>query len=303
MTDTRDRTTWRAAGDSLRGSSQRGIAERGIARRGTSQHDVGDSQSDGGRWQRRAWRAVAALTGALLVLPAGGYAWAWLARDSRDADLVLHHPVGALRLDAPRASVVLRPGPDDQVHLRYTMDWSVRAPAVRTGWAGDTLTVLVDQPGPDLDAFGSQVSLEIELPARASVDAASRSGSISLSGLAGDLRLRTGSGPITVSDSSGPLRVTDDSGRVRATGLSSPTVALQTRSGPASVNFSTPPSRFTASVGAGRLDASLPPGSRYRLDGGGAPGDALRVAPGLADPDAAGLISVRVDHGYAALGY
>ncbi|MCX4745775.1 DUF4097 domain-containing protein [Kitasatospora sp. NBC_01287] len=254
-------------------------------------------------WPRRAWVATAALTAVLLVPPGALYGWSWLAASSRTDDVTLHHRVDALRLDAPRAQLVLRPGPDDQVHLRATRQWSLREPAVTSGWDGDTLAVTVGQPGPDLDSLASRVTLEIELPARASVQASTASGSIDLAGLAGALRLSTGSGSITVADSGGALEASTDSGRLRATELGAGAVTVRTGSGLLALAFSTPPSRLSASVGDGRLDVALPPGSRYQLADSASGSQALRVPAGLADPGAAGLISVQIGDGSAALGY
>ncbi|WP_280669191.1 MULTISPECIES: DUF4097 family beta strand repeat-containing protein [unclassified Kitasatospora] len=242
------------------------------------------------------------MTAVVLLVPAAVVGWAWLGHTTRIDDVRLQHRVTALRLDVPDGSVVLRPGPVDQVHVHSTRSWTLRAPEVEQSWDGDTLSIRVTSPGPDLDGLAATVALEIEVPPQVSVDAQTRSASLDLAHLQGDLQLQTGSGAVTVADAQGRLRALSDSGAIQAGALASPMVDAQSHSGGVSLEFAAAPRQVSASLGSGELAVVVPPNSRYRVAGSAA-GSGLRIADGLDDPASDRLITVELGNGQGKLGY
>jgi hypothetical protein len=254
------------------------------------------------RLERRAWQLTAAATAVLLLVPAAVYGWSWIGHSTGTTDIELHHPVTAIRLDVPDGSVVLRPGPADEVRLHATRAWTLREPEVEQRWDGSTLTIRVTDPGPAVDGLAPSVALELRVPATVAVDARTSAGSIDLAQLQGDLRLETESGSVTVADAGGGLRLHSVSGAIRTTGLRSRTVDVRAESGAVGLEFATPPDRVSASIGSGDLRVVVPPSTGYRVTGAG-PNGGVRAAAGLNDPTANRSIDVSLDGGSATLGY
>ncbi|MEU4799548.1 DUF4097 family beta strand repeat-containing protein [Streptomyces sp. NPDC023327] len=251
---------------------------------------------------RATWTALAAVTAVALLVPGAVYGWGWLGRAGREDDVRLRHPVTAVRLDVPDASVRVRPGPGGQVRVRSELTWTLHEPRVEKSWQGDRLTIRVTRPGPRLDGLAPNVSLDLEIPAGASVDARVGSGSLDVAHIRGDLDLAGASGALRVTDAVGALRLRTTSGEIRADALSSPTVRARSDSGSTRLEFGSAPRRVRAETVSGALSITVPPNSRYRVEPG-APTSGLRAAEGLSDPGADRKITVGLGSGSATIGY
>ena len=251
---------------------------------------------------RTIWTALAAGTAMALLVPGAVYGWGWLGRAERSGDVRLRHPVTSVRLEVPDASVRVHPGPEGQVRLRSDLTWTLREPRVEESWQGDSLTIRVTRPGPRLDGLAPNVSLDLEIPASASVDARLGAGSIDVAHIRGDLDLTSTSGALNVTDALGALRLRTASGEIRAAALSSATVLARTDSGSTRLEFGSAPRRVRAEAGSGALSVTVPPNSHYRVEPN-TPTSGLRTAEGLDDPGADREITVRLGSGSATIGY
>ncbi|MFJ1865151.1 hypothetical protein ACIOD1_11010 [Streptomyces sp. NPDC088097] len=220
--------------------------------------------------ERRLWR-LAALLSALLVVVAA--AWQLRADGSAHSGVIRGgsggRTVAAVEIVGGEAKVTVTARADHEVGYRADIGWAFTRPTVEESWLGDTLR-LTPHCGDDTVVLrvglGCAVRLAVTVPTGIPLRVAGSSGRISVSGLEGTVDAAMDSGTLTLAGLRGALRAHVGSGTLIATGLASRQADIRAGAGRAEARFLTPPDAVTAAVGAGRLDLTLPPESRYRVD-------------------------------------
>ncbi|WP_328380555.1 hypothetical protein OHB13_37715 (plasmid) [Streptomyces sp. NBC_00440] len=249
----------------------------------------------------RTWHTVSVLTILVLLAPLAMWGWSRLHPTTRTDEVLLRHPVTALRIDGLGGSVLVRSGPADKVSLRTTRSWTGRAPHVEHFWEGDTLHLRVTKPAQGLlEGLAPAVVVELRVPADVRITARLTSGLADLQDLSGPMDLTSETATLTVRNSRGPLRAVTGKGAIRASSLTSPTVSISVGGGSASVQFSQAPQSISAVLGRGAMKLTVPSGSRYRTTVD-APNADVRIAPGLVNPSAAASLDVRAGSGAGAM--
>ena len=237
---------------------------------------------------------MAATTAVLLLIPGLGYGWTWLGHGERVETVQLDHPVGAVRLDVPAGSVVVRPGAEGSVRLRAHLAWSLSEPKLKRSWAGDTLVVSVAESFTGLEDLSPSVWLELDIPPGTAVSAELGSATIDVGHVRGALHLDSDSGAMTIADTQGDLWLHSASGSISGSGLASQDVDARTVAGPVRLTFTAAPQRVTAQVGDAQVAIVVPPATRYGVTTD--PAGAVGVPAALRDPDphASRTIAVKV---------
>jgi hypothetical protein len=255
--------------------------------------------------RRWIWITVAVVTALTIVLPAGLRVWLKADMEHQAQPLAVYRqPVGTLQVSVPGGNVTIRPGRPGQVTVASTLSWVFARPAVTHARRGRDLLLGVRCPG--LNAFSDcQASLTIRVPSGVAVQASVGAGTIDVAGLTGPLHLATTSGSIELTDVSGPVWAESASGSIAApSGLASPRLAASVTSGTIALTFDSAPDRLVVATGAGAASITVPPGTRYRIVGFRSRGPgSLSFQPGLSDPHAARLITLRVGAGSVAIKY
>ncbi|MEV0096639.1 DUF4097 family beta strand repeat-containing protein [Streptomyces sp. NPDC050738] len=256
--------------------------------------------------RRGLWITVAVLSALLIVAPVSAEAWAQLARQSRSytsTETTEQHPVKAVEVDGGSSEVSVSAGTDSEVRIHQELNWSLRRPVVSKSWYGDTLKVSTACDGTlALTSLGCSVKLELAVPAGISVKVVSGSGPVRVSGLAGVLDVKSTSGSVRLYGVRGPTHVRVGSGSVEGVALGSQTVDAHAGSGEVSLDFAAPPRELTGSVGSGEFSATLPPGSRYRVQGSARSGS-REIDSALIDPASDRVIDASSGSGTVWLGY
>jgi hypothetical protein len=254
-------------------------------------------------WQTRrgTWRVAAALTALVLLAPLAVWGWLRLHPTTRTDGERLRHRVAAVRIDDVGGSVLIRPGPADEVTIRSTRSWTRRAPQVSRVWEGNTLHVRMAKPAQSwLDGLPPALVVELHIPAGVPVIARLTSGLADLRNLRGPLDLSSETATLMVTNSHGPLRVGTERGAIRASGLTSPTVRTTVGAGSATMRFTRAPGTISVNLDRWALQIMVPSGSRYRVSAR-APDADIRTADGLRDARAAGHLTVQAGRGAAAV--
>ncbi|HEY3478875.1 MAG TPA: DUF4097 family beta strand repeat-containing protein [Streptomyces sp.] len=257
------------------------------------------------RSHRAWWLAVAALTGALLATTLGSDAWALVNRHTSRHSYVLPHPVRTVEVYAGSGSVSVSTGVARQVGVRERTVWSTTRPVVLKTWIGDTLQLrsgCTDSHFFLLQALGCQVSLDVTVPADATVLVSTLSGSVQVRGVTGDVNIRTLSGSTHLEGLRGDVAARTDSGEISADALLSGDVTAQAGSGTVQLDFATAPDRVSAVVGSGSADVVVPRGRRYKV--GGQTGSGSRdIDPVIRDGTATRTIDVSSGSGSVSVRY
>jgi DUF4097 and DUF4098 domain-containing protein YvlB len=203
--------------------------------------------------------------------------------------------VTSLRVASSSGDVIIRGGDNEQASVvaSTTGDCKVEA-TLRHGEIG---VVLHDKQ------FWSRCrgTLNIEVPHKLAVDAASGSGNLTIADISGSLSLRTGSGDVRASGEIAQLVVKTGSGDVQLTGLHGPAIvtagsgnvsltyavlpegALRIEQGAGDVRIVVPhgPVLTQVQAGSGKIDnqAGTDPGARFAVRGSIGAGDLHILLP------------------------
>ncbi|GAA1353946.1 hypothetical protein [Streptomyces beijiangensis] len=255
---------------------------------------------------RGPWITVAVLSALFIVAPVGAEAWAQLARQSHSytsTETTEQHRVRAVEVDGGSSDVSVSAGTDNAVKIHQELSWSLRRPVVHRSWDGDTLKVSTACDGVlALTSLGCEIKLELAVPAGISVKVVNSSGPVRVSGLAGPLDVRSTSGSVQLYGVRGPVKAKVGSGSVKGVALGSPTVDARAGSGQVSLDFAAPPRELTGSVGAGEFAATVPPGSRYRVQGSTGSGS-REIDSALTEPASDLVIDASSGSGTVRIGY
>ena len=251
--------------------------------------------------RRWIWAIVALVTVPVLISPLALLVGMKPPHHAYGPVTVYHHAVTAVQVSAPGDAVAITAGRPGQVSVASSMAWVFSRPTIRERWHGTTLAVAVRCParGPFEDC---SASLTMYVPAAAEVRAAVGTGTASVTGLAGPVRVTATSGSLVLAYLSGPLWATATSGSITGmTGLNSPSVTADIGSGSLALGLDNAPRSLSLAVGSGSGDVTVPPGTRYRIEGGS--GNAVHVPPGMSSPGSAGLIAAQAGSGELTIGY
>ena len=251
------------------------------------------------RWP---WVVVVIVTSAVLVGPTAFCGWAWLLHQTRSEEVMLDHPITALELHAPSATVALIPGPPGVVRVRSTLSWTLDEPRTVTSWRSDTLTIDAGcHETATLTGLDCSADLEVQVPAQVAVRASVDSGDLTAQQLSGPLHLQATSGALTLTGTRGRLWARVGSGLIEATSLGSTSVDVGTRSGSIDLTFAGAPDRIEAAVASGSLVIVVPSGSRYRVTSSTGSGG-TDVDPRLEDANSPRIIDVSAVSGAVNIG-
>jgi hypothetical protein len=248
------------------------------------------------------WFAVAAVTAAVLVLPAG--VRYWLKADLQHLSIpavVSHRTVTGLVVSAPGGQVSVSQGPAGQITVASSLSWAFSKPVVTESWTGRILHVDAHCASPNLFE-DCQASVTIEVPPGLPVRSSVGSGSAEVTGLTGPADLTATSGSIEMTNISGPVFAQVGSGSISAPGgLASGSVDALVGSGSLTASFDSPPYSLSVRVGSGAASVTVPQGSQYRIIAAVRGTGVLRV-PGRSD-QAPDTISARVGSGSLTIRY
>ncbi|MGH3374612.1 MAG: hypothetical protein ACRDP6_07725 [Actinoallomurus sp.] len=253
--------------------------------------------------RRGIWIAIAAVTAFVVVVPPGVQIWGRLVRQTRTDSVFYRHPIRALEIDAPNASVRVGAGPADQASVRRTLTWSLSRPDVRQTWDGDTLRINVTCRRAELySSLECGTDLDLRVPADVAVRASVASGRIDVRNIAGGLQLRTTAGAVRMTDVSGGIWARSVSGTITGAALTTPKVDAGVTSGAIRLGFAGSPEQVSAATTSGTVSIGVPPGVRYRVGGTTASGS-RHIDPALVDAGSSRAISLTTVSGSVTLGY
>ncbi|MFE2720931.1 DUF4097 family beta strand repeat-containing protein [Kitasatospora sp. NPDC059327] len=254
-------------------------------------------------WGRRGWQVTGTLGLAFVVLFGAVQTWAMVVHQQAVSEHSYPVPVTRVELDTGTAEVRIKPGAPGQVTVRQYLDWTVRKPTVSAVFEGDVLTVRMrcNQLLPAVDV-GCGASIDLEVPAAASVSGGGTSGSLAVRDLTGDVRLAATSGAIRLTRLSGQVYARTTSGELKADGLSSAQVEARAYSGAIDLGFVRPPRLVDVGATSGSVSVGLPKGSRYAFDHNGGIGGERHIDPELADSTSPDTVRVVTTSGSVWIG-
>ncbi|MFB4301958.1 DUF4097 family beta strand repeat-containing protein [Actinomadura sp. NTSP31] len=254
--------------------------------------------------RRGVWIFLAAATAVVVVAPVGLVAWGREMRRTAEYATPYHQAIRELRLDAGSSEVSVGTGPDGQARVYERLRWVLRKPVVTESVKDGVLSIVSRCPRSAglYNGWECGADIDVRVPAGVRVAAESRSGEITVRGIAGDLDLRTGSGEIQVADARGALRARAGSGTIRGTGLASPEARVDVGAGEIDLRYAEPPRLVDVTAGAGSLKIIVPAGSQYRVQGWTGSGD-THLNRALVDDRSGRLISVRSGSGTSYVDY
>ncbi|MEW2356840.1 DUF4097 family beta strand repeat-containing protein [Spirillospora sp. NPDC029432] len=267
---------------------------------------AGPASPAGGAGERRRgiWVALAIATAAVVVLPAGLYAWGTAIRRTASVTDTYRRPVTDVEIDAGGARVTVGPGEAGRVRVVARLSWALHRPRVERIWAGELLLIRYEcetdgwtYPGLRCDA-----DIDVQVPQGVRVRAQSGSGPLRLRGLGGDLRLETRSGTVELADVRGRIWARAGSGEITGRGLAAPSVEAEVGSGRLDFAFASPPRYVKASAGSGAVRVTVPNGSYYRV-GAEAGSGRVRIDPALNDRSSPRAIVAKTGSGALTIGY
>ncbi|PWK68067.1 putative adhesin [Streptomyces sp. CG 926] len=205
------------------------------------------------------------------------------------ADATVTEAVTAVKLTGVRSgSIAVTPGtgPGVTIHrtVRYRGD---TVPETGQQVTGGVLTFSKNCSGE------CRVDYRLEVPATATVDLASSSGDITVTGVAG-AEVEADSGEVTAERIGGPLKVRSSSGDITATGLTGPSAEIRSTSGNTELDFAKAPSSVLVEASSGDVTVKAPQGP-YRTKVSTDSGDRDITLPD--DPSAPSHISVKTSSG------
>ena len=253
--------------------------------------------------RRGIWIAVAAVTAFVVVVPVGVQVWGRLIRQSHTDRVFYRHPIKALEIDSPDATVRVESGPAGQVSVRRTLTWSLSRANVRQTWDGDTLRIDVTCRRAELySSLECGTDLDLRVPADVAVRASVASGSIEVNNIVGGLHLRTTAGVVRMTGVSGGIWARSGSGTITGEALTAPNVDAGVTSGAIQLRFAGSPEQVTAAATSGSVSVGVPPGFRYRV-GGTTSSGSRHVEPALVDAGSSRAITLTTRSGPVSLGY
>jgi hypothetical protein len=218
-------------------------------------------------------------------------------------DATYRHPITALEIDAPNATVEVGPGAAGQVKIHSRLTWVSTKPRVRLTWDRDILRIAVTCDRAALfDSRECGAGLDLRVPAATAMRAEAASGVLGVRGLTGDLRLQVSSGAIRMTGVRGDVRAQAASGRIVGTALGASRVDATLTSGELRLGFATPPQRVDATATSGTVGINLPPGEQYAVIGASGSGP-RNIAPELVDGRSHREINVTTGSGPVHVGY
>ncbi len=255
------------------------------------------------RSHRRAWLAVALVTGLLVAVVTGAGLVNRVARQTYSGSAVYRDAISALSVANDDGDITVQPGRSGEVTVSQQLDWDTVRPIVRVDRSGGTLRVNVrcDGEGP-LGSLGCHADLTILVPPQTGLTSVSESGTVTVQRLAGPLDLRSTSGDIQLDAVSGPVQAATSSGPINGTGLRSGRLTARSDSGPVTVDFAAAPSQVGVDTDSGPVEVDLPRATRYRVTGtsGSGPRD---ITAALTDPTAPATITANTDSGPVTVDY
>lgn len=168
----------------------------------------------------------------------------------------------AVTFSISSGDLTVGPSADHKAHLEGTVNYSLVSAHLSWRLAGGAVVV----NGPECFWLGNcGADLQVAIPAREPLRAASGSGTLVVKDLHGRLHLSDGSGDITVSETSGPLVLSDGAGNIRGTGLASATLTASDGAGNVNLTFSQAPAQVRVNDSAGDITVVLPGNVAYRV--------------------------------------
>ncbi|MFB4317950.1 DUF4097 domain-containing protein [Actinomadura sp. 21ATH] len=259
---------------------------------------------EAGERRRAVWVALAIATAAVVVLPAGLYAWGTAIRRTSSATETFRRPIGELEIDAGGARVTVGPGTAGQVRVVARLTWALHRPRVERIWAGELLLLryACESDEWSYPGHGCGADIDVQVPPGVRVRAQSGSGLLRLRGISGDMRLETRSGAVELADVRGRVWARAGSGEISGTGLASSSVESEAGSGRLDLAFAAPPRYVKASAGSGSVRVTVPNGSYYRV-GAEAGSGRVRIDPALNDRSSPRTIMAKTGSGALTIGY
>ncbi|WP_329564033.1 DUF4097 family beta strand repeat-containing protein [Kitasatospora sp. NBC_01266] len=250
--------------------------------------------------ERRIWRGVGTLAGAVVILISAGQTWTSLVRQSSVHPTLYSSRITALELDLQDANATISPALDNRLAVQQSEHWTVGKPVVTPKVEGHTLRISTRCPQVlGITEPSCSVGLDIAAPPGTAVTIKSTSGDTRIRGLTGALSLRSYSGSIELDDVSGRIAAQLTSGSLTGQHLTSTQVQAAVTSGAVDLQFAAPPHAVALACTSGSLHAGLPPGSTYRLNVSGS----SDVDPALTDPNSPNTISAFCGSGNTSLGF
>ncbi|MCO6009292.1 DUF4097 domain-containing protein [Actinoallomurus purpureus] len=251
------------------------------------------------------WMTVAALTAFVAVVPVGVQIWGRLIRHTQHSRIMSGpHPITALEVEMGAGEVEVTAGPAGQVTVDQTLKWALNKSHVERSWDGTTLHLkAVCGPGSVLfSSLECGVGLRIQVPAEVALQAKTSSGTVAAEGLTGTVRLQTSSGVVSMERLAGPVWARASSGVINGTDLGSSRVDVGLSSGATTLEFRTAPRDVTARTSSGSISIGVPPGQRYRVEGGSS-FTKPDIAAGLQDDTSDRRIEVHTSSGSVKVRY
>ncbi|WP_035849386.1 DUF4097 family beta strand repeat-containing protein [Kitasatospora azatica] len=251
----------------------------------------------------RIWRAIAVLTGALVMVYGAGQAWNALAEQADVRPFSYSERITAVELDLGSASAQVVGGTDGELTVRQTERWALSRPQITRRVVGSTLRITARCPKiPWIGGAACGAGFRLVVPPATAVSLKASSGAFSAEGLSGDLNLSTDSGSIRLKNLTGRVAARLTSGSLSGEGLASPELQAEVDSGSVDLALTAPPRALTMVSTSGSVRAALPPDTRYRLVSSYGSGSG-HVAPALQDPGSPRSITVTTDSGSVDLDY
>jgi hypothetical protein len=212
---------------------------------------------------RGLWLALGAVITAVLIV--GGAFQLVTAAVVNEADESLAMVrVSRVVVDVDAGSIEVRGGDRDAVVGVRHVERSFGRPTIDESVSDDTL--FIRSRCDHLIVNRCSVSYALDVPRAVAVEAHSRAGHVTVTGIDGDVRAGSDAGSVTGDDIGGHLQLTSRAGRIEGARLRSETAEAETSAGRVTLAFTTAPLQVTARSSVGNIDIEVPDdGEAYRV--------------------------------------